>query len=508
MAQNNSSVSAAGTVRSPGVGHGNRSTLSSSSALQLFLKQRRRALRKTSGPNFVEKSFTTSPLILDPAFSSSTSEKVKTGTLNIDRLSSIPSRVDIRHLTKALLRHRLSRANPLSLAKLGRLYRRHRNPERALDLFLLRRLLWRSTRRPGSMDFIEHLRRSQADEPSSDEESGLTLPSLSASDRSRRSSSTDSTVITVPDQSDGETKVSSAKRKRNFNGDVVEEDAATASRAAKRAKAYACEDDEVPASPMIPATQPKLPKPPRAPSSGDARTGTAKGEQERPAKSVKREKDTPAKQAPRTAAGNAHHVTMSAAAGGSSSKATATTPQQIKKPIGQMEFFERRRYEILEDPLGFGDCVYDTTKSIPRHAAKSFAQHRRRQKGLPPPLEMSGALGPPDEVGDDAKPSGKGFRRPESLAKEAQKRAHQQKVGQKVQALMGKSGSGGSERTAVEGKRPGSIGGKQAGTGRSANGKGKGKEKEKSFASTESRQTPSVKQRGGQQWKVKYTKFS
>ncbi|KAK4238027.1 hypothetical protein C8A03DRAFT_44177 [Achaetomium macrosporum] len=496
MAQNNSSASAAGTERLPNVRLDNRSSLSPSSALQLFLRQRRRALRKTSGPNFIRKSLATSPLILDPGYSSSISGKVKTGTVNLE------------HLTKALVRHRLNRANPLAL---GRLYRRHRNPERALDLFLLRRLLWKSTRRPVPMDFIEHLRRIQADEPSSDEESGVTLTSLSTSDRSRRSSSTDSTVITVPDQPDDEAKVSCAKRKRNHDESLTREDVAGVPLVAKKTKVSVSEGT-LPRNEgqldgrIVRAVQPDPPKHPKAPSSGDEKAATAKGEQERPVKSVKREKGTLPEQSPTTTAGSVRHQTMSAPAGGSSSKAAATATPQMKKPVGQMEFFERRRHEILNDPLSFDDCVHDTTKPIPRHAAKSFAQYRRRQKGPTPPLEMSGAIGPADDTDDDAKPAAKGSKRPESLAKEVRKRAHQQKVGEKVQALKGKTGSMLSTGTAEEGHRAGSGGGKQAAAGKAANGKGKGKEK--SLASTGSRQKPSVKQRGGRQQKAKYTKFN
>jgi hypothetical protein len=99
------------------------------------------------------------------------------------------------------------------------------------------------------MDFIEHLRRIQADEPSSDEESGLTLTSLSASGRSRRSSSTDSTVITVPDQPDEETKVSSAKSKRDYDTAHVGEDVAAAPRPAKKAKTSLSDAEEERASP-------------------------------------------------------------------------------------------------------------------------------------------------------------------------------------------------------------------------------------------------------------------
>jgi hypothetical protein len=268
----------------------------------------------------------------------------------------------------------------------------------------------------------------------------------------------------------------------------VGEDVAAAPRAAKKAKTSLPDAIEEPTSPerksnghstIVPAAQAGPRKLPKVHSS-DGEKVLAKVGQERPAKSVKHEKGTPTKQASPTTAGNARHLAMSAATGGSSSKATATAHPQIKKPVGQMEFFERRRYEMLNDPLGFDDCVHDTTKPIPRHAAKSFAQYRRREKGPPPPLEMSGAIGPAhDDVDDNGKQSAaKGSRRPESLAKEARKRAHQQKVGQKVQALnRGKSGSAGSAKTAEEGKGAGSERGKQVGTGKMANGKGKGKQR-------------------------------
>jgi hypothetical protein len=121
-----------------------------------------------------------------------------------------------------------------------------------------------------------------------------------------------------------------------------------------------------------------------------------------------------------------------------------------------MEYFERRVHDMLTDPLDFDDCVYDSTKPTPRHVERSFARNRRGQKQPPPPLEMSGAAGPaPGAKPVTPKTKGSG-----SLAKEAQKRAHQQKVKAQVEDLKGKAAASSSEPE--EGTKK-SVGGKQAG---------------------------------------------
>ncbi len=284
------------------------------------------------------------------------------------------------------------------------------------------------------MDFVDQLRRLQADE-SSDEESGRLLTSATAPAPRR----------------------TAAKRKAA----PAEEADAETSRAAKKAK---------PAAPS-PAAEGKLA--PMANGSGSApkTNGTTST-----AKVIK-----PASSGARMEAEGGGRVAKAESSKAQSSKA-APGSRVSQKPAARTEYFEERAHDMLNNPLNFDDFVYDSTKPTPRHIARSFAQFRRRQTQPPPPLVMSGAIGP----ASDAKPAtakGSG-----SLAKEAQKRAHQQKVKEQVR----------SSKPHEEGRRSG--GSKQSGVSGAKVSKGKGKER---VWLTNSRQPSGVKQGGQHQARVK-----
>ncbi|KAK4042194.1 hypothetical protein C8A01DRAFT_14127 [Parachaetomium inaequale] len=459
MAQHNSGASAAGTARPPAARLTKRAALSAPSAFQLFLEQRRRALRNSTSPEsnpkiaFLEKPLT--PSLSQPP-------------LNHRALSSLH-----RKAKRSVLHHHSSK--PPALAKLARLYRRHRNPERALRSFLLRRQLWRRTRRPFNMDFIDHLRHIQADEPSSDEDSGTLLTAVTVPAPRRPSPASKPAPVAASDLT-AKTKTTGAKRKRDAPAEALTENAnAETSRAAMMAKSQG-----TPPAPVANGT--KSPK---------KRTLDAeKADVDVDARATKKAKT--AKPAPTKA---------EAEAGSSKAAATATATTKTtagpgpQKPVGQMEYFERRAHDMLTDPLGFDDYVYDSNKQTPRHVARSFAKYRRRQSQSPPPLVMSGALGPaPAANPANPKPKGSG-----SLAREAQKRAHQQKVEGRVQGLKGK-GKAVEESSSAHEKGKAVVARQQA----MANG-GVGKRKEKRWL-TNARQTGG---KGGQHHQgglVKYKK--
>ncbi len=287
------------------------------------------------------------------------------------------------------------------------------------------------------MDFVDQLRRLQADE-SSDDESGALLTSVS---------------VPAP-------RRTAAKRKA-----APAEDAdAETSRAAKKAKP----------APSSPAAESK-PAP--------AANGSASAS---PAKIIKR-----ASGGAGTEAKDGKRVAKAESSQAGSSKAESSQPESrqsapgsrvSQQPVARTEYFEERVHDMLNDPLDFDDFVYDTAKPTPRHVARSFAQFRKRQTQPPPPLVMSGAIGPASEAKPAAtKPSG-------SLAKEAQKRAHQQRVKEQVRL----------SKPHEEGRR--SEGSKQSGVSGAKVSKGKGKER---AWLTNSRQPSGVKQGGQQQARVK-----
>lgn len=415
-------------------------------------------------------------------------------------LSSSFKRANIRQLASSLIRHRLSQADPRTLGKLKTLYRRHRNPERALCLFQRRRSLWRSTRRSALiMNSTEFLRRIQADESSSDEEAGLVLTAANT---------LSSSAVVAAGRPDCGIESAGPEKKQTpavAAGDSTQRGTKTqnpdrlASTQRRKAKVPTFQPDSLDKAMTEPynaaLTQPnqgkKLQK--RAADDSEAKE---EGEQRRVAKVVKREPSNPAsrssgevetaqkqprevltepanaalaqpirgkkpqkrasddeiepdvdqrraiKVAKREHGHQANHVSgqveaaqKQPSADAESSKAGPTTPAP-HKPVDLMEYHELRVYEMLTDPLGFDDCVYPATnKQSPRHMSKKFARQRGLQNQPSRPLEMSGALGP------GGKQPARNGKANNNLAKQAQKRAHEQKVTEQVQGLKRKAGA-------------------------------------------------------------------
>ena len=285
------------------------------------------------------------------------------------------------------------------------------------------------------MDFVDQLRRLQADE-SSDEESGLLLPPATAPAPRR----------------------TAAKRK----APPAEEADAETSRAAKKAK-----------PPPMPNGSGSAPHTNGSSSTAKVINRAEGGERVAKAESSKAESSKAESHKSESRKSDSRKPESPKAAPGS---------RVSQKPAARTEYFEERVHDMLDDPLDFDDFVYDSNKPTPRHVARSFAQFRRRQTQPPPPLVMSGAVGP----ASGAKPvTTKG---PGSLAKEAQKRAHQQRVKEQVR----------SSKPYEEGRRSGA--GKPPGMPEAKVRKGKGKER---AWLTNSRQPSGVKQGGQHQGRVK-----
>ncbi|KAK4156917.1 hypothetical protein C8A00DRAFT_12188 [Chaetomidium leptoderma] len=430
MAQNNSSASAsaAGTAWATGATLQKRAAVTPSPAPQLF-GQRQRALRKST-------SLKTDPKAVFPE-NSLTPSLSQSISLPHRPLPSLPRKVKLSDVAHSLILHRRL-SNPRVPSKPSRLYRRLRNPKRALSLFLRRRQQWRRTRRPiSNMNFIEHLRRIQADEASSDEESGLVLTSVSNPAPRRPSSASSTTSVVAPGQSD-ENKATGAAKKRDGAEEAAatEEASAKTSRAAKKAKGPESVGAKQPQAAKAQTTLPTA-----AAADGKALTNGVKSPKKRSRDDEKTEIEGERLRAAKKPK--------------SEDRNQAESSRAAPAALAPREYFERRVHETLTDPLGFDDLVYNSNKPIPRHVARSFAQYRRRQTQPPPPLEMSGALG----SAADAKPAAGKPKSPGSLAKEAQKRAHQQKVKEQVQGAKG------------------FVGSKQAGVPKANATKGKGKER-------------------------------
>ncbi|KAL2131153.1 hypothetical protein VTI74DRAFT_5464 [Chaetomium olivicolor] len=494
MAQNSSCVSAAGTARATAACIAPRPALPPS-ALQLFLKYRRRQLRKSTSPDSDSSTTSSHSESLDSNFTTSSLRKVGISHLNLASNSqSAPSlnhfpptskEVKFRDIAHALALHHQLRA--LAASKLAKLYRRHRNPERAVNLFLLRRLLWRSTRRPVSnMDWIEHLRMLQTDEPSSDEESGAHL--TAATVPVRRLSPASANSASTPAQPARELEVTGAKRKRT----PTAEDSAAMVGVAEGAPVM--KKAKAPSPPTSTDGKPppnvgRLPAPQTNGTEGAKKrkldTPGADEEQQLAAKKIRPENGKALKPAATTAESSKD---APAPAKPNSGKG-ASASRAPSKPVHTMEYFEWRAHDMLTDPLGFDDCVHDTKKPFPRQAARGFAQCRRRQRQPTPPLEMRGALGP-TQVARPAKVKVNG---PRSLAKEAQKRAHQQKVDEQAQALKG------------DGKGFGGV--KHEGMARANGVNGKGKHKERVWL-TASPQHGNVHKHGGKKRPTSLGKYN
>ncbi|KAL2263453.1 hypothetical protein VTK26DRAFT_6751 [Humicola hyalothermophila] len=390
MAHHKSNVCATGTARSsPAGGSKDRTALSLDSALQLFLKSRRPLSRQAPSSETKSLALLRLALALNPS------------------LSSLPK-------AKALLLQRyLDRARPPPFIRRGKLYKR----------FLLRRLLWRSTRRPSvNVDLINRLRLIQADEPSSDEDSCLTLNSFS----SRPSSASEATILTIPDRSDEETNTICTKRKRDSIQTSASpgEDVAEASRLSKRAK----ETDKMNMG---------KPQEPSPNTNNDKAAVTAPETQPGGVKKLQKRKLDGEKSAAANEQQHQRAIKKIPPETAKPESTAAQTPQQPAPVVRQKEYFQKRVDDMLTDPLGFDDFVYGTNKPIPRYVQKQFARCRRRQREPTPPLVMSGAIG----RAPDVRPATN--KQSRSLAKDAQKRAHQQKVKERVESLKGKPTAGG-----------------------------------------------------------------
>ncbi|KAK3300086.1 uncharacterized protein B0H64DRAFT_379927 [Chaetomium fimeti] len=415
MVQNNSSVSDIGTDRLRTAKHKRQAVLSRTSTLQLSSEQHRQVLRRSTSLEINSRLLF---LGKSPAFS--LSQPPSPGL----PLSSSHRKTKSNQLAHPPILHRhLSR--PPAPSKLAKLYRRHRNLERAVSLFLLRRQWWRRTRRPTlNSDFIKHLRQIQADEPSSDEESGRILASAAVSAHRRSPSTTKPATTTTPAQP-GETEVAPAKRKRDGPAEAAPESTNLGAPAKPgRVQSPSPLANGKPSPVANGTTSPRK----RARANEEASPGPREGVHKR----AKTETPLPPKPKPEAASSKTTAATAAAAA--------AVPP---RKPVDKMEYFERRVHDMLTNPLEFDDCVHDSTRPPPRHAARSFAKYRRRQTQAPPPLVMSGALGPAAPASSTlvAKPAvvvarskGSG----NALATEAQKRAHQRKGGEWAQGSKGK----------------------------------------------------------------------
>ncbi|KAJ4290644.1 hypothetical protein N0V88_006391 [Collariella sp. IMI 366227] len=335
------------------------------------------------------------------------------------------------------------------------------------------------------MDCIEHLRMIQADESSLDDDLGARLTATTVPVRRRSPVSVKTTTLNQPARG---REVTGAKRKPA----PMAEQAATEGLA---------EETSVATKAKVPSSQPGTVKNPLAMPGADVpQTNGTNGPNKKRKHDDKSATEEPEKvMAKKTRLADGRASKPAAPTPESSKDAPAPTkhdnvkassaPPASSKPVHKMEYFERRAHEMLTDPLGFDDCVHDTKKQFPRNAARSFAQCRRRQRQPTPPLEMRGALGPAQNAKKaKVKVSGAG-----GLAKEPQKRAHQQKVDEQVRGLKG------------EGK--GFGGGKHASMAKTDGANGKGKGKERAWL-TASPQNGRVQKQGGKQRPSSLGKYS
>ncbi|EAQ93575.1 predicted protein [Chaetomium globosum CBS 148.51] len=303
------------------------------------------------------------------------------------------------------------------------------------------------------MDFINHLRQLQADESSSDEEPGRILTAAAVTAPPAKPPA----ATTTPPAQPAETKAPTPKRKREAPAEAAPEgiDAETR-QAAKRAKL------QLPTPPA--STSPPSPLANGTPS--PKKKGVRAAEEKKAAAAPPTTTTTTTKTHQPKAASIASSSKAPAPAAAATKDeppekaATTVAARAPRKPLDQMEFFERRVHDMLTRPLDFDDCVLDTARPIPRHAARSFAQYRRRQPQPAPPLVMSGALRPVSKgdvkVGAGNGGGGGGRSKGSSgstLAMEARKNAHRLNVKERGQELKGKARAGPHGKGAVVGKQ-------------------------------------------------------
>ncbi|KAL2165434.1 hypothetical protein VTH06DRAFT_732 [Thermothelomyces fergusii] len=444
MAQNDSSANVTGAARPAGARQKKRAAaLPAASAFQLFLEHRRRALRNSTSPEVESK------IVIPDRHSTPSQSHPPSDYRPIASSLRKPKPGDATH-SRTLLRH---------LSKLAALYRRHRNLERAVNLFLLRRQLWRRTRRPFfHMDFIKRLRDIQADEPSSDEDSGLMLTSASLSSLRHRSPVSEQAVAVSVNQPEL-TGTAGERRKQDPPPEDHVKDAGPENLPATEKEKL----EPVPPVALAPLAVSRKPAG-TVPNGRDSTDGN-KGAKKRvldEATSGAVAEEIAAKKAkivkPVGGAKAEMELRKPAQAENSKAASSAATAAPRPKSVAQMEYHDQRVHDMLTDPLGFDDFVYDATKPIPRALALSFARYRRRQPQPPPPLIMSGAIGPaPVAAKSSVIPKNKGSG--SSLAKEAQKRAHQLKIKEQAKDMKEKKAAESDSRVPdVQGKAKAVVG--------------------------------------------------
>lgn len=299
------------------------------------------------------------------------------------------------------------------------------------------------------MDFIKRLRDIQADEPSSDEDSCLALTSASVS------------VLRDPSPPSNQAAVVAAKQPQETGtaGEKREQDPSAESRVKdvdsdENPPAVKKEEAETVPPAVIKRVADTIPNHKDGTNGEKATKKRALGEETAGEKA----EESAAKKAKimKPAGGskvdteNRKPVQAESSKATSSAAAAAATP--VPKLVPQMEYHDQRVHDMLTDPLGFEDFVYDSNRPIPRALALSFARYRRRQPQPPPPLVMSGAIGPaPPTMKSSVIPRVKGSG--SSLAKEAQKRAHELKTKERVMDMKEKKASEpGQQSPGVQGK--------------------------------------------------------
>ncbi|KAK4193514.1 hypothetical protein QBC35DRAFT_108705 [Podospora australis] len=351
------------------------------------------------------------------------------------------------------------------------LYRAHRNPEKALNLFLLRRHYWRSTRRPtptmDSASWITHLRESQA-ESSSDEDFN-TIPKkqlqsdekTNGTKRKRQESVSDPKVAAQEEKSAANDITHLVKKAKKATESGDSKRSATVPKDSSPAKPLAGNDKKA----ANDAEKPLVNGDKKLVANGEKKSilngdkklvisdekktlpnGDKKVAVNSETSSAVNGEKTPSKA----------RITDQDASKPSAKPPTATSVSQ-QKPVEKMAYHELRVHEMLTNPLDYDDCVFDSRKPPSKWQSR---QLKSFPKKFTPPAGalMSGALGPAVKSVEDNKSSA-GNKRPagEDFSKAARKRAHQQRVDEEVKSLRESSRSnsetdGERNRSRVNGK--------------------------------------------------------
>ncbi len=387
------------------------------------------------------------------AFKTSTSSTA--GPLGHTQFSSSASSVRVSGISGRTLTLQDTRKPPAP-ARLAKIYRRHPNPERALSMFLLRRLQWRRSRRPSAtLAFLQHLRRLRPRAPPSKEESAPVLKPATTQTTPLEPVAATKAAVEVPER-----PVGSDKRKKATT--EIEETNSEARPPAKKVKVLT--------TTMLTAVSSNV-----VMEAGGNEKTEPRGNQPVIKKAVNHSvgKAVPPTAESSKTAPPTTEISKAIPFTAESSKASRDLPLR-KKPTSKMEFFEQRVHEMVTDPLEFDDFVYESNRPPPRHTARMFARCRARQSHPPPPLVMSGAIG---------SPGGLKLASPVSSRKEYRspsKESKQQSRG--PGAGRGRKGKGvGSLYSDDESMR--SVGSKSPGVRDGGVGKGKGKGKERPWLS-------------------------